>query len=33
VKDIVITQVHSEIDRIANNYIKYADWFRDQVTE
>ncbi len=33
VKDIVITQVHGEIDRIANNYIKYADWFRDQVTE
>jgi carbonic anhydrase/acetyltransferase-like protein (isoleucine patch superfamily) len=33
VKDIVISQVHSEIDRIANNYIKYADWFRDQVTE
>src|SRR3954462_14104969 len=33
VKDIVITQVQGEIDRIANNYIKYADWFRDQVTE
>jgi len=33
VKDIVISQVHGEIDRIANNYIKYADWFRDQVTE
>jgi len=33
VKDIVVSQIHGEIDRIANNYIKYADWFRDQVTE
>ncbi|WP_205509420.1 gamma carbonic anhydrase family protein [Longitalea arenae] len=33
VKDIVVSQIHTEIDRIANNYIKYADWFRDQVTE
>jgi carbonic anhydrase/acetyltransferase-like protein (isoleucine patch superfamily) len=33
VKDIVVSQIHGEIDRIANNYVKYADWFRDQVTE
>ena len=32
VKDIEITQIQCEIDRIANNYLKYADWFRDQVT-
>lgn len=32
VKDIEINQIQNEIDRIANNYIKYADWFRDQVT-
>ena len=31
VKDIEITQIQNEIDRIANNYIRYADWFRDQV--
>jgi Carbonic anhydrases/acetyltransferases, isoleucine patch superfamily len=30
-KDIEINQIHGEIDRIANNYVKYADWFRDQV--
>ena len=23
--------IHGEINRIANNYIMYADWFRDQV--
>jgi len=33
VKDIAVNQINGEIDRIANNYIKYADWFRDQVTE
>lgn len=32
VKDIDATQIHGEIDRIANNYVRYADWFRDQVT-
>jgi carbonic anhydrase/acetyltransferase-like protein (isoleucine patch superfamily) len=32
VKDIEISQIQCEIDRISNNYIKYADWFRDQVT-
>lgn len=32
VKDIDTTQIHGEIDRIANNYVRYADWFRDQVT-
>jgi carbonic anhydrase/acetyltransferase-like protein (isoleucine patch superfamily) len=31
VKDIEINQIHGEIDRIANNYVRYADWFRDQV--
>lgn len=33
VKTIDLTQIHGEIDRIANNYVRYADWFRDQVTE
>jgi carbonic anhydrase/acetyltransferase-like protein (isoleucine patch superfamily) len=32
VKDIEITQIQCEIDRISTNYVKYADWFRDQVT-
>jgi carbonic anhydrase/acetyltransferase-like protein (isoleucine patch superfamily) len=32
VKDIDESQIHGEIDRIANNYVRYADWFRDQVT-
>jgi carbonic anhydrase/acetyltransferase-like protein (isoleucine patch superfamily) len=31
VKDIEINQINCEIDRIANNYVRYADWFRDQV--
>ena len=31
VKDIEISQITGDIDRIANNYVKYADWFRDQV--
>jgi len=31
VKDIDLSQIHGEIDRIATNYVKYADWFRDQV--
>jgi carbonic anhydrase/acetyltransferase-like protein (isoleucine patch superfamily) len=31
VKDIEIGQIQGEIDRIANNYVKYADWFREQV--
>jgi carbonic anhydrase/acetyltransferase-like protein (isoleucine patch superfamily) len=31
VKDIETTQIQGEIDRIANNYVKYADWFREQV--
>ena len=29
VKDISKDLIHGEIDRIANNYIKYASWFRD----
>jgi len=31
VKTISQELIHGEIDRIANNYIMYADWFRDQV--
>lgn len=30
IKDISPELVSGEIERIANNYIKYADWFRDQ---
>ena len=33
VKDVGESQISGEIDRIANNYVKYADWFRDQVVE
>lgn len=29
VKDISKELIHGEIDRIANNYIKYASWFAD----
>lgn len=29
VKDISQELIHGEINRIANNYVKYADWFRD----
>ena len=28
VKDISQELIHGEINRIANNYVKYADWFR-----
>jgi carbonic anhydrase/acetyltransferase-like protein (isoleucine patch superfamily) len=28
VKDIPIEMISGEIERIANNYVKYADWFR-----
>lgn len=31
VKDISQELIHGEIDRIANNYVRYADWFRNQV--
>lgn len=31
VKTISQELIHGEIDRIANNYIMYADWFRDQI--
>jgi gamma-carbonic anhydrase len=31
VKDIPQELINGEINRIANNYIKYADWFRHQV--
>jgi carbonic anhydrase/acetyltransferase-like protein (isoleucine patch superfamily) len=30
VKDIPQEKVSGEINRIADNYVKYADWFRDQ---
>lgn len=29
IKDINQELIHGEINRIANNYVKYADWFRD----
>jgi carbonic anhydrase/acetyltransferase-like protein (isoleucine patch superfamily) len=28
VKDIPQEMISGEIDRIANNYVRYADWFR-----
>lgn len=31
VKNVSQELIHGEIDRIANNYMMYADWFRDQV--
>ncbi|MEP6746412.1 MAG: gamma carbonic anhydrase family protein [Bacteroidota bacterium] len=31
VKDISEELIHGEIDRIANNYIRYAGWFKGQV--
>ncbi len=31
VKNIPEEMVSGEIDRIASNYVRYADWFRDQV--
>ncbi len=31
VKDISQELIHGEIDRIANNYTRYANWFKDQV--
>ncbi|WEK37382.1 MAG: gamma carbonic anhydrase family protein [Candidatus Pseudobacter hemicellulosilyticus] len=33
VKDIDPSKITGEIDRIANNYVRYADWFRDQVND
>lgn len=29
VKDLSPDMVHTEIDRIANNYVQYASWFKD----
>ncbi|HET9055885.1 MAG TPA: gamma carbonic anhydrase family protein [Chitinophagaceae bacterium] len=29
VKDISAELIHGEIDRIANNYVKYASWFKN----
>jgi len=33
VKDISQELIQGEIDRIANNYIRYAGWFKDSFTE
>lgn len=33
VKDISQELIHGEIDRIANNYIRYAGWFREKKRE
>lgn len=33
VKDISEELIHGEIDRIANNYLKYSGWFKDVLTE
>lgn len=33
VKAIDTDKIHGEINRIANNYVKYADWFREQKSE
>ena len=33
VKDISQEMIHGEINRIATNYIKYAGWFKDALTE
>src|SRR5450755_1235066 len=30
IKDIPQELIHGEIDRIANNYVLYADWFREK---
>lgn len=30
IKNISEELIHGEINRIANNYIKYADWFREE---
>jgi carbonic anhydrase/acetyltransferase-like protein (isoleucine patch superfamily) len=32
VKDISEAMIHGEIDRIANNYIRYSSWFKDQIS-
>ena len=33
VKDISQELIHGEIDRIANNYLRYSGWFKDALTE
>lgn len=30
VKDISVELIHGEIDRIANNHLRYAGWYKDQ---
>jgi carbonic anhydrase/acetyltransferase-like protein (isoleucine patch superfamily) len=30
IKDIPQEMISGEIERIANNYVKYADWFREK---
>jgi len=29
VKDVSPTMIHGEINRISDNYVKYASWFSD----
>jgi len=29
VKEIEPEKIHGEINRIANNYVRYSDWFRE----
>jgi carbonic anhydrase/acetyltransferase-like protein (isoleucine patch superfamily) len=31
VKDVSEAHISGEINRIAENYLRYSDWFRDQV--
>jgi carbonic anhydrase/acetyltransferase-like protein (isoleucine patch superfamily) len=33
VKEVSEFHIQGEINRIADNYVRYADWFRDQVNE
>src|SRR5688500_5490969 len=33
IKDISQEMISGEINRIANNYVRYADWFREQVKD
>ena len=33
IKDIPQEMIAGQIDRIANNYVQYADWFREKKSE
>ena len=33
IKDIPREMISGEIERIANNYVRYADWFRERRSE